>query len=504
MKRLKSLNIYLLLICTFVLFSVFITGEAIAATYYYVAAIGGNDSYTGTDTNKPWATFSKAMTVLQPGDTLIIKDGTYYQSLNVTVSGTSGNPITIKAEHDGLAIIDGQYSRAPVTITSKSYINIEGIICQNSNSNVIEITSSDRVNVKRVSAYNTSYNVNKSGILVYHSSNVLLEDCAVSGWARDIYEIYESDYVTMRRCFGMWKGWYNAGAVAGDNWIVQLYGSSNVIVENLVGFKHPEAMNVSWMGANVWCNNYNVNASNNKYLGTVIWGPTTSAYWAASKNHNIEYNEFTNIVSINDPDGFGQRGDPNLHVRNATFINATSSNYFLSEFPYTPKDSDYEIRGDVRNSNFVSNGNGYGFDINFTSVVKGFTHDYNNLYNFAVNYLGTSAGAHEIYVNPNFNTSTYGKGAYLMVPAALKGKGENGANIGAEVLYRYEKGVLTGVPLWPWPMEQRICNETGYSVTYENGYTGCSNGGGLWKTLDGVVSASPSAPGAPTEVAFIP
>jgi hypothetical protein len=37
-------------------------------------------------------------------------------------------------------------------------------------------------------------------------------------------------------------------------------------------------------------------------------------------------------------------------------------------------------------------------------------------------------------------------------------------------------------------MEARICAETGYSVTYENGYSGCPNGRGLWKTLDGVYS----------------
>jgi len=48
---------------------------------------------------------------------------------------------------------------------------------------------------------------------------------------------------------------------------------------------------------------------------------------------------------------------------------------------------------------------------------------------------------------------------------------------------------LTNKLLWPWPMEERIKNETGYSVTYESG-------GGLWKTLDGVYAdiTPPSAP----------
>jgi len=84
-----------------------------AATYY--VATNGSDINPGTNA-QPWATFSKAMTILQPGDTLLIKDGTYYQSLDVTISGTAGNPITIKAENDGQAIVDGQSVRIPLQI----------------------------------------------------------------------------------------------------------------------------------------------------------------------------------------------------------------------------------------------------------------------------------------------------------------------------------------------------------------------------------------------------
>ena len=71
-----------------------------------------------------------------------------------------------------------------------------------------------------------------------------------------------------------------------------------------------------------------------------------------------------------------------------------------------------------------------------------------------------------------------------MIPPPLRGKGDHGKDIGAEVLLRYKDGIVTQEPLWPWPMEDRILNETGISVTYER-Y------GGLWKNLpdiEGVVS----------------
>lgn len=93
-------------------------------------------------------------------------------------------------------------------------------------------------------------------------------------------------------------------------------------------------------------------------------------------------------------------------------------------------------------------------------------------------------GTGEKYINPAYDTDTYGKGAYLMIPNALKGQGENGADIGAEILYQYVDGKLTNVPLWPWPMEDRIKAETGYSVTWESG-------GGIWKTLNGVYKSHP-------------
>ena len=60
----------------------------------------------------------------------------------VTVSGTAGNLITIKAVNDGAVTIDGQNSRIPCNISGTdaanhiSYIDFEGIVCQNSSYSV--------------------------------------------------------------------------------------------------------------------------------------------------------------------------------------------------------------------------------------------------------------------------------------------------------------------------------------------------------------------------------
>ena len=74
-----------LIICFFVLLSAFITIETFA-TGYYIAASGGSDSKDGLSQTNAWATFAHAMEKLSAGDTLYLMDGTYYQSLKITIS----------------------------------------------------------------------------------------------------------------------------------------------------------------------------------------------------------------------------------------------------------------------------------------------------------------------------------------------------------------------------------------------------------------------------------
>ena len=90
-----------------ILVSFLFTSPAYGAEYY--VATNGSDSNNGS-ISSPWATFDHAMGVLQAGDTLIAKAGTYNQKINVIKSGTAGNPITIQGTLDEngnrLSIID--------------------------------------------------------------------------------------------------------------------------------------------------------------------------------------------------------------------------------------------------------------------------------------------------------------------------------------------------------------------------------------------------------------
>ncbi|WP_299834725.1 T9SS type A sorting domain-containing protein [uncultured Tenacibaculum sp.] len=94
----------------FMLFLALNTITLTAQNTYYVAT-NGNDSNAGTASN-PFKTFNKAVSVMSPGSTCIIKGGVYDEELLINKNGSAGNYITFKAA-------DGEN----VTIKATKYIN---------------------------------------------------------------------------------------------------------------------------------------------------------------------------------------------------------------------------------------------------------------------------------------------------------------------------------------------------------------------------------------------
>ncbi|CAH1192434.1 hypothetical protein PAECIP111891_00298 [Paenibacillus allorhizoplanae] len=87
------------------------TEVSAAATTYYVSNTG-NNSNPGT-LSQPVATIQQAVNmagVAGPGSTVIVRGGTYNitSTISITTSGTSGNPITIKAYSGETPVISGQ------------------------------------------------------------------------------------------------------------------------------------------------------------------------------------------------------------------------------------------------------------------------------------------------------------------------------------------------------------------------------------------------------------
>ncbi len=497
----------LTLLLTLTVLSLLIAAGGAFAAPYYVSP-GGSDSAAGTSSS-PWGTFSHAMAVIKAGDTLYLEDGTYSQQLNIGVSGTSSAYVTVKALNDGGATVSTTYPTSPLLIGNRSYIEVDGINFSNSgvydsntycatdgvgynNVNGINIYGADHIILRRDIASGSS-GCNSAVIGLAGVSNSLLEDCAGAGQGRVVLNMNSCSNVTIRRCWLDWTGPSTGGGDVAN--ITQVYDSSNILMENNIGVNYT-GESIEFF--NTWAHYGSI--SGNGFYGNVAINKTSTAAGgmfmdSAECGESVSGTVFSNNVAI--VLGGGQaamemNAAPNdgTVFSNNTFVSPNNSGggLLLSYRSSCPGQS--AAVADVSSNSFLGTWSGISGDSGVSNYVK--AHDYNNYYDmyggsplYATQYINPpNMTANEAQMNPGYPTSTYGYGAYLMAPSALKGKGASGSDIGADVIYEYVNGSLTATPLWPWPMEGRIVAEFGVSPTYAddgNGHTG-----GIWTTLNGI------------------
>jgi uncharacterized protein YjdB len=113
------------------------------AKTYYVAPSGGSDYFPGTK-SQPWATWQKAFSTAQAGDTVYFRGGTWYPTTQVDInyyhpgnSGTHNHPICYFNYPDETPVIDfinlpeSPSSRSGIDINNVTYIKFKGLTVQN-------------------------------------------------------------------------------------------------------------------------------------------------------------------------------------------------------------------------------------------------------------------------------------------------------------------------------------------------------------------------------------
>ena len=104
-KKMKNLKSKIILAIIFLAFAsgtfgvgeYFMADEAQAAGNTYYVSTDGNDSNNGS-VDLPFATPQKGVDTAMPGDTVILKPGVYYGSVNFPRSGESGRPIILEGQ----------------------------------------------------------------------------------------------------------------------------------------------------------------------------------------------------------------------------------------------------------------------------------------------------------------------------------------------------------------------------------------------------------------------
>ena len=445
------------------------------------------------------------VSALQPGDTLLLNDGVYYSPLYIeNKAGTATAPITIKAANDGKAIIDGSQITAewtpPVFIgNGAAYITVEGIVARNApqsstDSNVNESVvyvygKAHDITLRRITAHDAAPGNNHVFYIAFGATNVLVEDCAGWGRGRYIFNAYHVSNVTFRRDWAYQA--YTTNFSPAPRSAFGVYGASNVTLENVIGINTiPSQTDDNYYTA-AWettddATNWPIN--NTTILGSMFFN-NCEGYWVnGSAGQNTQFKDDYFEIPVNNTCrqyttmdyGQGLRWGSAYggSITNSTFTNNNLA--FFRDGAGTPP---------ISNSVFLNNKAVFQNDSG---------HSYSDFWNNGT--LGTSLVSTDKQVDPGYDTTTYGKGGYLFIPqnSPLKGAGQNGADMGANILYEYVNGQLTNQPLWPWPMEDRIMAEKGISVTWEAN-------GGIWKTLNGVypnmtVTATPNV--TPTAISM--
>jgi hypothetical protein len=122
--------------------------QAEAQNTYYVAT-NGSDGNNGS-INSPWATPQHSSTVAQPGDTVIVEDGTYDLGSSggtgdwrIANGGTAGHPVTYMAQHKWQAKLVGHGSGDGTTAIGLAggYTIIENFDITGSDANGINLTT---------------------------------------------------------------------------------------------------------------------------------------------------------------------------------------------------------------------------------------------------------------------------------------------------------------------------------------------------------------------------
>lgn len=193
--------------------------RAVSTGYIYYIAPSGNDDNPGS-LLYPWRTIYKATGLVQAGDTVYIRGGTYQESNIFYTSGAQTAPITIAGYPGEEAIIDGNAYQIPSKDSGNALIQVYGdwyiirdlTFTQSGDQGVTTHGFHDTI-VNVYSHHNWGWGIVMTGnyditldSLVWSNSMMNKNDVMTSGWAGGVTCARYPDYCSIRNT-SSWENW---------------------------------------------------------------------------------------------------------------------------------------------------------------------------------------------------------------------------------------------------------------------------------------------------------
>lgn len=162
------MNIKIIIILIFILIMIFLIG----CNNYNSA--NKKNIVVSLDDNGDFSSIQDAINSAKAGDKILIKAGTYYESIKIKKSATQSDPIVIKNYANDKVVINGSKLKERTTwgglieISHSSYIFLSGLEVQHSNNSGILVENSNNIIIENIKSYDTT----SSGIGVWESSAI--------------------------------------------------------------------------------------------------------------------------------------------------------------------------------------------------------------------------------------------------------------------------------------------------------------------------------------------
>ena len=485
-----------------------------AGMTYYISPAGSNWN-NGKSAGKPFKTFAHAFDKMSAGDELVLLDGAYseplgagyisYTDYNQGIGGSRSGQIPSGVNPERMTYVRA-LNPGKVTVIGKlfigrsfrkdSYIKIQGITFEGGGS----LYNTSHVTVKDC-GFHGPFSIGTNDHPHGNEHN-LIEDAWIWAAGERIIAInYRSRFNVWRRVLVRGDGCNkpDCRGSSNPNVGITVYDSSNVSLQNVMVVDRILA------------------PGDEPYSDFAVAQHTKGA-------HFLGQNEWLGTISLRSPDtGYymepdhGGTIDPTIRISNAIAWDSAHLGFNLSRAGTNNGVENLPVRaagGDgVRIAPVLTSGalrNVISVDAPRNGINSRYPFSHVNVYNAgqgAYRQNDCDIGCYSSDPRADGGIPSLKYLVRIESGSRLKGSGYRGADIGANVLYRYGVGdsrhgepgfnELTSVPLWPWPNEERIktemCEKTGVTRGFCQAKSLTHY---IWEYLGNPLPSNPYAPSA--------